>query len=382
MRRTRHESSALLIWVGVAAVLTGIQPALAQPATPPLTATITYETPPPVGGFGPTDPIKVVLQIENTSGAPVLSVGRFSSSDFFRRLYFTDPLGGTVTNKSEEQLHSEGQALQCLARKGVLQSPAIPILPVDVLPGPAGEPQTPHFFREYRFDARTFYDLTRPGRYTVEARIPLLVFSASDPSAVITDCDLFAGIFANLAAETGRQGFTIRSNTLEFTVAGPPPSPDLTALGSALLWISLQKGIKVDLVATVRRNGVQVGTGQIASVSDETGKGNTGLLTVPLTLTSGRVGLASGDLVTFDVSIRNACVGSGKNSGQATLSFNDDALDSSFDATLGGVQSFHLRDGGTLSTTPATGPKKSVRQDIGPRCSPFRSFGSWSLQLP
>ena len=148
----------LAVWLVATAALAASQPALAQPAPPPLTATIKFETPPPVGGFGPADQIKMVLQIENTSGAPVLSAGGFSSAELFRRLYFTDPLGGIVINQAEEQLHGSLHALQCLARNGVLQSPAIPVQPVDVLAGPEGEPQVPHYFREYTFDARSFYD--------------------------------------------------------------------------------------------------------------------------------------------------------------------------------------------------------------------------------
>lgn len=376
----------MALWLSLASVLAVSHAAVAQPVTPPLKATLKFETPPPPGGYGAADPITLILQVENTSGAQVLTVGGFSSSEHFRRLYFTDPAGGTVINQAEEQLHGDVQPLQCLSRNGVLQSPAVPIQPVDVLPsGPAGTAQ--NFFREYKFDARTFYDVSQPGHYSVNARIPLLVFSASDPSAIFSDCDLFEGTFVNLGALTGRQGFTIVSNTLEFDVAGPPQSRALTALGPAMLWIGLSNsddvGIRFDLMTVVKKNGIQVGAGQLNSVrGGSSGFNNARLSPIPLSLTSGQVGVSSGDLLSIEVSIRNACTGSGKNSGSARLWFNDAGANSRFGATIGSVDQYHLRDGGALTTTVGTGPRKSVDTAAGARCSPFKSVGTWGINLP
>ncbi len=386
--------------VGLLAVAAlGVAPAaLAQPASPPLTATLKFLTPPPPGGFSPTDPnskIALILEIENSSGGPVYTTD-FLGTDFFRRLFFAFA-GGTVINKSEEQIHADSPVFQCLSRKGVLQSPAIPVALAEVLPGPEGEPQVPHFFRQYVIDdARTFYDLTRPGQYTVNARVPLLTFTPSDPTAVFADCDQFADMtVANVAALTGRQEFTIESNSLAFSIAGPPASPNLTALSPALLWVGLAKGadigISFDLRASVLKNGLQVGTGQLSSVSGgKSGFHNANLNTLALTLTSGPVGVSSGDILSVEVSVRNACTGSGKNSGTARLWFNGDPADSGnkadagsrFDATVGGAsQDYFLRTGSALATTAGTS-RTFIDAVVGVKCGPFTPFGTWSIALP
>src|SRR5262249_3394992 len=135
--------------------------------------------------------------------------------------YFTAPNGGTIINKAEETLHADSPVFFCLSRKGVLQSPAIPVVPVQVLAGPSVP-----FALEYRIgDARASYDLTQPGRYRGGARIPLLTFDTSDPNAVIADCDQFEGTtVVNVGAVSGRHEFTVVSNTLEFSIAAPAPT--------------------------------------------------------------------------------------------------------------------------------------------------------------
>ena len=98
------------------------------------------------------------------------------------------------------------------------------MVPVEVLAGPQGEPAVPHFFREFVIDPRTLYDLTLPGHYSVNVRIELLTFKASSPTAVFSDCDQRAGTtVVNVGAVSGRQGFTIVSNTLEFVIQAPGP---------------------------------------------------------------------------------------------------------------------------------------------------------------
>jgi len=223
--------------VALALVLAGAAAARAQapPAGPPLKATIVLGQGAPADGVFPAGvPVPIVVQIENVSGADVATTEGFSSTDFFRRLYFVDPQGGIVTNKVEEQIHTDSRVFMCLSRRGALQRPAIPVAPIEVLVG-TGPGAPGNFFREYEIDdARRFYDLSRPGRYSVTARIPLLVFTLSDPAAVIDDCDQLPGLVAaNVAALTGRAEFTIVSNTLEFEVDSLPPQPPATTATAA-----------------------------------------------------------------------------------------------------------------------------------------------------
>jgi hypothetical protein len=221
-------AAAVAALLALAAVLVCAPVASAQPTSPPLTATILFEAGTPANGIFPTGtPIPIILQIENTSGGTVATTQGFSVTDFFRRLYFIDPLGGTITNKIEEQIHGDSRVFMCLSRNhGVLLPLAIPVAPIELLPGPANPP---NFFREYQIDdARTLYDLSRPGSYTVNARISLLVFTLSDPNAVVNDCDQVPGQNANVAALTGSTSFTIESNTLAFQISGPPLQPPVT----------------------------------------------------------------------------------------------------------------------------------------------------------
>ena len=181
------------------------------------------------GEFAANQPIPITIQIENPGLDDVDTTEGFSSREFFRRLYFTSPTGDIVTNKIEEQSHADSRFFQCFSRGRRLLPRAIPIVPVEVLNGTNAEPAHPRFFREYVIpDARAFYDLSRPGAYTVSAQVPLLVFQLNDPSALVTDCDQVPGVNVNVASVTGRTPFTIVSNTLAFTVTGNAPVPPLT----------------------------------------------------------------------------------------------------------------------------------------------------------
>jgi hypothetical protein len=209
----------------VAALCAGVGSAAAQ--TSPLTVTLSFKDAPADATFDATDPatkITIVVQIENVSGGPVLTTEGFSSSDFFRRLVFTEPSGGIVINAAEAPIHVNTPVFQCLSRRQVLQPTALPVAPVEVLPGPGGTAS--NFFREYVIDdARSLYRLTRPGRYSVKAVVPFQSFLVSDGDAVIGDCDQFEGTtVVNVAAETGRQALIIESNALEFRIASPAPA--------------------------------------------------------------------------------------------------------------------------------------------------------------
>jgi hypothetical protein len=201
------------------------------PAQPPLQATLLFGPPFPAtpGVYGPADPIVLILRIENTSGNAVLTTDGFSATEFWRRLYFTDPFGRLVINAGEASVHRENRVFHCLSRSGALQPTAIPVVPVEALAGPPSP-----FFLEYVVggntvgdDARKFFDLSQPGRYSVNARIPFATVQAGD---LISDCDQFPGQdLVDVGTGLTLQNFTVESNALEFeivntTVCGTSPA--------------------------------------------------------------------------------------------------------------------------------------------------------------
>ena len=168
----------------------------------------------------------------------------------------------------------------------------------------------------------------------------------------------------------------------------------LTELSPARVWIGLKNsddvGIRFDLRAIVSLNGSPVGSGELDSVTGgSSGFNNAILRSIPLTLAA-PVPVSSGDVLSINAQVRNACLQSGHNSGSARLWYNGQPIDggnardagSRFDATIGGSTSdYFLRTGFALSTTAGTA-KTSRDVAVGQRCGPFVSFGTWSLALP
>ena len=91
-----------------------------------------------------------------------------------------------------------------------------------------------------------------------------------------------------------------------------------------------------------------IGSGQINGVpGGSSGFHNAKLQSIPLALLGpDPVPFGIADTLNLKVSVRNACTGSGKNSGTARLWFNDAAASSRFDATIEGtVSNYFLRSG-------------------------------------
>jgi len=198
--------------------------ASAQP-TPPLQATLSFDSPPPDLTFSPTTPIKINLRLSNVSGAPIITIDGFSSTEFWRQLYFQLDGVGTITDQSASTVHSFVQFGTCHYRGSVLLPGAgIQVTPVEVL--------APDFAQQFSFnDARAYFDLSRPGRYTLNARI---TFFAYDPGAIINDCNIeFLGkslLSIGDRASAGRQEFSIVSNGLEFVIPPSDTTPPTTTV--------------------------------------------------------------------------------------------------------------------------------------------------------
>jgi hypothetical protein len=161
----------------------------------------------------------------------------------------------------------------------------------------------------------------------------------------------------------------------------------------AKVWVGLKNsdavGIRFDLQAKVYLNGSPIGSGQLDSVAGgSSGFNNAKLDSIPLTLTV-PVAVSSGDVLRIDVLVRNACSGSGKNSGTARLWYNGQQIDSGptrdagsrFDAPIGGSNGeYFLRGNSVLSMTAGTS-RVSVDAAAGAKCSAFVPFGTWSAPL-
>jgi hypothetical protein len=164
----------------------------------------------------------------------------------------------------------------------------------------------------------------------------------------------------------------------------PTPALDqLTALAPAQVWVGLKNsddvGTHFDLLAEVYVNGNLVSSGQLNGVhGGSSGFNNARLNTIPFNAFS-PVSVPAGSMISFKLSVRNACSGPSHNSGTARLWFNDSAANSQFGATIASTNNtYFLGDGFNLLTAVGPGPKKTIDVAAGARCSPFKPFGTWN----
>lgn len=160
----------------------------------------------------------------------------------------------------------------------------------------------------------------------------------------------------------------------------------LTSLGPARVWTGLKNsddvGIKFDLRAEVSVNGTLAGSGQLNSVpGGSSGFNNARLNTIPLTLPA-PLNVEPGSTLALKMSVRNACSGSGKNSGTARIWFGDASANSRFDAMIASSSGTYYPITGSALSTSAGSSRKFLDTAAGAKCSPYKPFGSWSITLP
>jgi sugar lactone lactonase YvrE len=171
----------------------------------------------------------------------------------------------------------------------------------------------------------------------------------------------------------------------KFLYAFGPPPPSLTSLSPAEVWMGVKngqdRGLALDLRAEVYKDDTFVTAGQVDSVGDlDNGFGKARLVSIPLDPFA-PVGLPAGSELKLTVSGRNACVGSGRNSGTARLWYNDDTVDSQVSATIDEVVTpYFLLENFLLGTNMGT-HKENVDISAGAPCSPFKQFGTWTVTL-
>ena len=165
----------------------------------------------------------------------------------------------------------------------------------------------------------------------------------------------------------------------------------LTSLSPAQVWVGLKNsdavGLRMDLKAEVFLNATKVGEGQLNDVaSGSSGFNNAKLNTIPLTLTApGEIPANAALKITL--SVCRTCSGEGHNSGTPRPWFNDSQANSRLGTTVDATTSeASLRDPFSLTTTPGTGPKKTIDVPVDNKAScpnrPFKPFGTWSRQWP
>ena len=196
--------------------------ASAQPAEP-LEATLFFPTPLPNATYDGTTPIKINLLLRNVSGADIITVDGFSATDFWRRVTFQLEGVGIIGSADAAATIAFTPFGTCHYRNRVVV-PALQVVPVEVLPA--------DFALQFTFDdARSHFDLTRPGHYTATAKISFFTYGAG---AIITDCDIeFKGaslLSIGDSGTVGRQQFEIVSNGLEFFITGDTAPPTTTVL--------------------------------------------------------------------------------------------------------------------------------------------------------
>ena len=161
-------------------------------------------------------------------------------------------------------------------------------------------------------------------------------------------------------------------------------APRCVRLALPRFWVGLKNsddvGIKFDLRAEVYKGGSLIGSGQLNSVAGgSSGFNNAKLASIPLTLFA-PVGWPTGSTLGIKLYVRNTCFGSTHNSGTARLWYNDAAANTQFGTTIGSASStYFLLNGFTMGTVPGAGPRKTIDIAAGSPCSPFKSFGTWSI---
>ncbi len=159
-------------------------------------------------------------------------------------------------------------------------------------------------------------------------------------------------------------------------------SRQLTALAPAQAWIGLKNsddvGVKFDLLAQAYAGSTLVASGELDSFAGgSSGFNNAHLASIPFSSFS-PVDFPTGTPLKIALSVRNACSGSGHNSGAARLWFNDSAAASQFGATIDSPQAYFLLDNFLLGTSAGPGPKLTVDVQSGAKCSAFKPFGTWT----
>lgn len=163
-----------------------------------------------------------------------------------------------------------------------------------------------------------------------------------------------------------------------YTFESAAPPVDIT--GPVNIWVGLRNsddvGIRFDLRAEVYRNGNELAAeGELESApGGSSGFNNARQHKIYLTKTSAN--FLPGDTISLKLFVRNACSGSGKNSGGARLWHNGTDANSRFDATVGIPKTYYLLSAFGLGTSVGVS-RQFIDVDSGSKCSPYKTWGTW-----
>ena len=158
---------------------------------------------------------------------------------------------------------------------------------------------------------------------------------------------------------------------------------------TAGIWAGLKNsdstGLRLDLKAEVFINGSKIGEGEVDNVaSGGSGFNNANLNSIALPFLGNKSSEAT---LSITLSVRRTCSGGGHNSGTARLWFNDAQANSALSASFAdGTSPFFLRTGFALTTSPGSGPKRTIDVAVDSKAAcpgrPFKPFGTWSITFP
>lgn len=249
-----------------------------------------------------------------------------------------------------------------------LNPPAVPGAPTNL--SAVSPTQTAPVLSWDAMDGSVSYNIYRNGTKIDSSNTNIY----TDNTAILGNTYTYYVTAANLGGESPA------SNSLNVAFAS---ARQLTYLDPAKIWVGLKNsddvGVKFDLKAEVYKDASLVTSGEIDTVAaGSSGFNNAKLDTIAFSSFS-PVEFPSGSQLKLVLYVRNACTGSGHNSGTARLWYNDSVANSRFGATINATDNtYYALDGFNLGTS-AGSTKKTIDVAAGAKCSAFKPFGTWSI---
>lgn len=156
----------------------------------------------------------------------------------------------------------------------------------------------------------------------------------------------------------------------------------------AYVWLGLKNsddvGIKFDIRAELYKKNTSVENlvefGELKSVpGGSSGFNNAHQYTITMSISSSTT-FMTGDSMYLKVLVRNACSGSGKNSGVARLWLGDSSANSRASITIQDPQTYYLYSGGILSLSRGSN-RSYLDIQAGAKCSIYKSIGIWNYKF-
>ncbi len=241
----------------------------------------------------------------------------------------------------------------------------------------------------------TFYDISTTATYTGLVTISI-TYTGQNPNQNLKLLHYNGTAWEDITEsstvtdpDTNTYVITGTTSTLSpFAIVEQIQPPKLNILKPAKVWVGLGgllgSGAKFDLKAEVYKDTTLISSGQLnrfdpGLINLFGGFGSAKLATIPFN-TFTPVDFSEGSQLRMKLSARTACTGSLSPLGTARLWYNDSQANSQFGATIDtNEKTYYLKDNLVLGTTVGTGPKKTADVQGGAACSPFKSFGTWTI---